>query len=396
MPGGLHQTTARGTAGKDTGARGDGGHVRQARRGCRHPDEDVSARGPGGVQDRRAAHRDLAPGQGDVAAGVALGCADTAVDLDLTLGGGQPDLAAGLADASGLDRSRAVASQDVDVAPSGLERCSRGVDPARDGDVAAPARTGRDIEPADALAGRNDDCVGGGQAGKARSRRDFSGIQHRGANQEDVTFAGDDPAKVDHPGVRLPPGRERTAGEEVGVGDIPRQEADGTAGEDAPLAAHDHALGIHQVDRACSAERPADHRQLAAGHPVQGGALAIEDRDRAALPDGEGPPVDDPAGRSLLDLQVASDGRAYDPGARREGTVRRKLRRPFGISAARKTREDAGEKKEFQFPVTPVSQRAGRTQRERPRLHVLTGRFGNVNLDCHCRTLPQKLAAARN
>ena len=161
------RSAARGTAGKDAGARGDGGHVRQACRGCRHADEDVPARIPGGVQDGRAAHCDLAPGQGDVAASVALRRADTAVDPDLALGGGQPDLAAGLADAGGLNCSRAVAGQDVDVAPGGLERCGRGVDPARDGDVAAPARACRDIEPADALARRDDNRVRGGQARNA-------------------------------------------------------------------------------------------------------------------------------------------------------------------------------------------------------------------------------------
>ena len=259
MPGGLHQTAARGTAGKNAGARGDGGHVRQARRRRRYADEDVPARIPGGVQDRRAAHRDPAPGQGDVAAGVTLRRAGTAVDPDLALGSGEPDLAAGLADPGRLDRSCAVAGQDVDVAPGGLKRRSRGVDPAGDRDVAAPARARRDIEPADALTGCNDDRVSRGQAGKARSRRDFPIVEHRGPNQEDVTVAGDDPAKVDHPGVRLAPGRERSAAKEFGVRDVAGEDADGTASEDPPLAADHYALWIDQVDRSRGAERPADH-----------------------------------------------------------------------------------------------------------------------------------------
>jgi hypothetical protein len=37
-----------------------------------------------------------------------------------------------------------------------------------------------------------------------------------------------------------------------------------------------------------------------------------------------------------------------------------------------------------------VRRRAGKPQRKRRRLHVLTGRSGNVNLNCHCRTLPRK------
>jgi hypothetical protein len=81
---------------------------------------------------------------------------------------------------------------------------------------------------------------------------------------------------------------------------------------------------------------------------------------------------------------------ANDPGARREGTVRRKLGNPLGEGAARKTCKDASEKKGFQFSGTPVGRRAGKLQRKRSRLHVLTGRSGNVNLTCHCRTLPQK------